>query len=145
MKRKALPVGGKVRSKGQEMRSRVEFEAKHAAEQRADDHGGGPDLMRRTGRERLVVIAGKNLGDMAGRAVKGEESVGPKVVVGALRLVVAIFGNRSPAGEERPDRTVVVPTTAILRCAIGNNAHAPVRVMFVRGEQGDHLLRPVFR
>src|ERR1700682_84243 len=43
-----IPIRRQVRSKGYGRSLRVGCETKHAAQQRAYDHGGGPNLVRRT-------------------------------------------------------------------------------------------------
>jgi len=92
-----IPVGGQMRSKGNSSRLGIGCKAKHAAEQRANHHGRGPDLVRRTSGKRLVVIAGENFGHMAERAIQRKQNVGSKIVVGRLRTMVAILADAGPA------------------------------------------------
>ena len=40
--------------------------------------------------------------------------------------MIAVFGGRRPAGEERPHGAVVVAIGAVFRILIGNNSHAPI-------------------
>ena len=94
--------------------------------------------MRGTGGEALVVIAGENFGDVAGRAIEREQGVGAQVGVGGVFVMIAIFADAGPAGEERPDRTVVVAAAAVARGAAGNDAHAPVGLVIGVGKLRDH-------
>src|SRR5438876_8235991 len=79
------PFGGNMRRKGERSRGNLGLQAKKAAQQRAHDHRGGPDLVGRAGGKRLVGIARENLGDMAERAVKREQRVGAQIFVSGDR------------------------------------------------------------
>src|SRR6266481_5609601 len=104
-----------MRSKGNSSRLGIGRKAKHAAEQRTNHHGRGPDLVRRASGKRLVVIAGENFGDMAERAIQRKQSVGAKIIVGRLRTMIAILANAGPAGEQRPDGAVMITTATKFR------------------------------
>src|SRR5882757_6951802 len=52
--------------------------------------------------------------------------------------MIAILANAGPAGEQRPDRAVMITTATKFRRAIGNDAHAPVSLVIGTGELRDH-------
>src|SRR5579872_3053673 len=54
---KRSPVGRDVRVESYFVLLRVGVQAEHSAQDWTDDHGCRPDLVRRTGGERLVVVA----------------------------------------------------------------------------------------
>src|ERR1700720_1966725 len=101
-----------MRSKGERCSLRVGKKPKHTAKQWADHHGCRPDLVRRTRRKRLVVVAGENFGDVAERAVQREERIGAKILISGLRAVITILADAAPAGEQRPDGAVVISAAA---------------------------------
>src|SRR6266481_5069310 len=100
--------------------------------------------MRRTGRDLLVVVAGKNFRDVAERSIKREQGVGPKIGVSGKRLVVTVFANRGPSGKEWPHRTKVVSAAVVDGGAIGNDTHAPIRLLIGIGQLLNGGLRLVF-
>src|SRR5215467_8934681 len=55
--------------------------------------------------------------------------------------MIAILTDRSPAGEKRPDRTIVVSASAESRSPLGDDAHSPIGLMFRICELRDHSLR----
>src|SRR6266404_1831754 len=126
-----------MRGKGERCSLGIRREPEHAAEQRAYDHRGGPDLVRRTCRERLIVVAGENFRDVAERAVQREERVGAKVFIRWLWAMIAIFADAGPAGEQRPDGAVMISAAAEFRRAAGDDAHAPVGLLVHIGELRD--------
>src|SRR5229473_2049302 len=132
------PVRGRMWREGKRARCRIGGKPEHAAEQRAYDHGGGPDLMRRAGGERLVIVAGENFGDVAERAIESEERIGSEIRIGRLRAMIAILADAGPTGEERPNRAVVIAATAEFWGTTGNDAHAPVGLVLEAGKLGDH-------
>src|SRR4029077_4363384 len=106
--RKRRPVRWYVRREGDLTFLCVGLETQHAAQDGTDNHGCGPDLMRRTGRKGLVVVAGQNFGEMAERAVAAEQSIGAQIGVCGERAVVAVFTHGSPSGKQGPDRTKMI-------------------------------------
>src|ERR1700678_717761 len=66
---KRTPIRWNVRSKNQVTSGGVGFNSQKTAQKRIDNHSRGPDLMGRAGGERLIVLAGKNFGNMAERPV----------------------------------------------------------------------------
>src|SRR5712692_10105917 len=138
MNAESSPVCGRMRRERQRASASVGGEPKHAAEQRTYHHGGGPDLVRRTRGERLVVSAGEDFGDVAQRAVQREERIGSEIRVGWLRAVIAILSDAGPAGEQRPDGAVVITAAAEFWRVIGDDTHAPVGLVVGAGKLRDH-------
>src|SRR5579864_3927767 len=97
--RKRHPIGRNVRSKIDLMFFCVRLQPEQTAQDWTDDHGCGPDLVRRTGRERLVVVAGENFSEMAERPVRAEQRIRPQIRVRRKGAMVAVFGHRSPSSE----------------------------------------------
>ena len=105
---------------------RVLLKPKHSLQHRAHHHRRRPDLVRRTRRERLVVIAGKHFRHMAQRSIQRQQRIRTQVVIRGKRLVIAILRNRRPPGEQRPHGPVVISAAAENWRTIRNNPHAPV-------------------
>src|SRR5689334_5446502 len=96
--------------------------------------------MRRTGGEGLVVVPGENLGEVAKGTIGCEQGIGAEVGVGRKGAVVAVFSDRGPTGEERPDRAIVI-TRAIVDLRVpGDDAHAPICLMIFSGELRDGVV-----
>src|SRR5207253_2966388 len=132
------PVSGNVRSEDETMRHGICFKPQHAAKYWTDHHGCRPDLVWRTGGNRLVVVAGKNFCDMTERAVEAEQSVRPEVRISRQRPMVAVFAHRGPPGEQRPYRTEVISARVVFRILRGNDAHAPIGLMLITGQLVEH-------
>src|SRR5271154_565768 len=109
-----------MRRKSDRVMGGVYCEAEHAAKNRVDDHGGGPDLVGGAGGEGGVVVAGEDLGGVAERAVEGEEGVGAEIGVRRGGAVIAVFADAGPAGEERPDGAEMVAAGAGL-CGVAGD------------------------
>ena len=132
------PVGGNVGREGERARGGVWREAEQTAQDRADDHGRGPDLVRRAGGQRLVVRAGKHFRKVAERAIEREQCVGAQIFVRGQSAVIAIFPDGGPAGEERPHRAVMVAPAAEFRRMVRDDAHAPVGLLIDVGKLRNH-------
>src|SRR5262245_38635677 len=110
--RKICPVSRGMRSEGEDVRVGVSREPEHTSQQGTDHHGGGPDLVRGTRGQRLILIAGKNFGDVAKRAIEREQGVGAEIAICGQLAMVLVFANRRPTGEQRPYGAVVIPASA---------------------------------
>src|SRR5258708_32738875 len=104
-----------MRREGQSVMDGVTFESKESAQHRADYHCRGPNLVRRTGRKWLVIIAGQYFRHMARGSIEREQRVGAQIVVSRLRPVIPVFRDRRPSREQRPHRAVVISSSAIFR------------------------------
>ena len=64
--------------------------------------------MRGAASEDLEILAGEEFGDVAEILGPGEVGVLHQVLVAGEGLAGAVFGQRDPAGEERPDGALVI-------------------------------------
>ena len=117
-------------AKARRLAAGVSRQTKKAAQQRADDHSRGPYLVRRTGGERLIVVAGENLGDVTQRSIERQQRVCPKIRISRQSPVVAIFPDRRPSRKQRPHRAEMIAARAVLRGAGRNNPHSPIGFVF---------------
>ena len=113
--RKMAPLVRNVRRESERGVDGVGFQTEKSAQERAHHHGGGPDLVRGAGGERLVVVPGEHFGDVAGGTASGEAGIGLQIQISGEWTMIAILGDGGPAGEERPDGAVVVATAAVER------------------------------
>ncbi len=91
MNGKRGPVGGNMWSEDNFVSNSIRLEAQESAKHRTDHHGRRPDLVRRTGRERLIVITREHLGDVAERAIERQQSIRPEIGIGRQRTMIAIL------------------------------------------------------
>src|SRR5580704_5214623 len=115
-----------MRRKQQRLFGGVLFQSKHPFEQRAHHHRRRPDLVRRTGSQRLVIIPGKHFRHVPQRSIERQQCVRAQVLISWKLLVIPVFGNGCPSSEQRPYRAVVVSASAENRRTLGNNSHTPV-------------------
>ena len=73
-----------------------------------------------------IVIAGEHFSDVAERAIERQQGIGAQIRVRGICAVIAVFANRGPSGEQRPDGAEVVAAAVVLMRAVGNDAHAPI-------------------
>src|SRR5439155_8539804 len=73
--RKGSPVRGNMRCKCNCVGGSAALQSQQSAQHGTDNHGCRPDLVRRAGREWLVIIAGKNLSHMAERSVQRQQCI----------------------------------------------------------------------
>src|ERR1700730_13904927 len=66
VQRERSPIWGNMRSQRHRMALSIAPKAEHPAQNWADHHGRGPDLVRRASRERLVGVAGEHIGGVTG-------------------------------------------------------------------------------
>ena len=141
--RKIGPVRGNVRSETDRAVLRIAVQPKHAPQDGTDHHSCGPDLVRRTGCERLVIVSGKNFGEMAERAVAAEQRIGPEIGIGRERAMVAVFCNRSPTRKEGPDGTKMIARAVVDLRLPRDNPHAPIGLVIFRRQLRNGLVRMV--
>ena len=78
---------------------RVSLQTEHSAQDGTDHHCCRPDLMRRTGRERFVIISGQHFAEMAQGTVQTKQGIRAQIRVRREFAVVAVFADRRPACE----------------------------------------------
>src|ERR1700678_3655455 len=94
--------------------------------------------MRRTSRQRLKVISGKNFGNMAQRAVQSEQSIGAQFGGCRKRAMVPVLPDGRPTSEQRPYRSKVIAARIVSRVVRRKDPHAPVGLMLGAGELFNH-------
>src|SRR5580693_6498239 len=122
----------------------IDLQSKQPAQNWADHHGGRPYLMWRTRRKRLVVISRQHFCKVAESAIKAKQGVGPQVLIGRESAMVAVFADRCPTSKQRPDRTVVVTRTIVDLRMVGDDPHAPVRLMILGREFRNGLVSVIW-
>ena len=120
------PVRGQLRVYCDRVGAPIQLQAKEAAQNGRDDHGRRPELMAGASSEWLEESTGEEFGDGAGVLRRCLVCILAKVRVAGERAVAAVIGERGPACEERPDRTLVVAHRVVHRVAFGHIPGAPV-------------------
>ena len=87
------PIGGRVRNQRDRVVRSIYLQSEHPTQNGTDDHGCGPDLVRRTGGERLVVVAGEDFGEMTERTVEGQQRVRAQVEVSGKSAVIFVLSD----------------------------------------------------
>ena len=123
----------------------VHVQAEQSAQQRIDHHGRRPDLLRRSCRQRLKIVAGKNFGHMSQRPIQSQQSIGPQVRIGGQRAMISILANRRPSGEQRPHRSKMISAWIVFRVVRRKNPHAPVGLLIGAGELSQSCFAPDLR
>src|SRR5215469_7594975 len=124
--RKRAPIGRHMWSKNNPVVRSFSFESQQSSQHGTDHHRRRPNLVRRTGGERLVVVARKDFRYMAKRTVKCQQSVRAKVCISRKCTMVAVFTDRSPPGKQRPHRSVMVSSGVVAARMRRNDSHSPV-------------------
>src|SRR5581483_767632 len=114
MRPKPIPVSGHMGRKSRNRVWEIRFESDQPTQHRADGHGCRPDLVRRAGRDRLEIGAGKHFGGVTRGATESEQRVGAQIGECRQRAMVAVLAHRGPAGEQRPHATEVVAGWAVI-------------------------------
>src|SRR3984957_21227483 len=111
--RGVVPACGEVRVDGDGFGLGTDGDAKETAQGGRDDHGTRPELVAGTPTKGNKEIAAEEFGVGAEILRPGQVGVLLQELIAGERLVGAVFRERSPAGEERPDGALVVAETVV--------------------------------